>query len=70
MSDLEIQVTCVSREMVGGIATVTATIVEPLGSIKRVKDTIIVRVVGGHLMEDDALIDKVREEYANAGTES
>jgi hypothetical protein len=66
MTDIDLEITCVSREMVGALATVTATIYEPLGTMKRVKDVIVVTIENGNNMDDETLIDRVKEEYANA----
>jgi hypothetical protein len=66
MTDIDLEITCVSREMVGALATVTATIYEPFGSMKRVKDVIVVTIENGNNMDDETLIDRVKEEYANA----
>jgi hypothetical protein len=66
MTDIDLEITCVSREMVGALATVTATVYEQLGAIKRVKDIIVVTIENGNNMDDDTLISRIKEEYINA----
>jgi len=63
MNDIEI--TCISKDTIGAMATVTATIFEPLGSIKRVKDVVVVDIEGGHLMDHEQLGEQVLEMYNN-----